>query len=101
MSENNNEVKKIELEEGEIMRLSVRKVDSEKGEYMTSFASNGPMQPMVKAIIQACEQFDLICLPAVVLEEIPAIAAICCMGPNLFAKKPEEGEKTEEGKGEK
>lgn len=94
MAENNKEIKKIELEEGEIMRLSVRVLDSEKGNYMSSFASNGPMQPMVEAIMQACEQFELVCLPAAVLEGIPAIAAICCVGPNPF-NEPEEGDATE------
>lgn len=96
----NNEVKKIELEEGEIMRLSVRMVNSEKGEYRTSFASNGPAEPMVHALMDACENFDMVCLPAVVLEGIPAIAAaICCFGgPNPF-NESEEGEEAEKGKG--
>ena len=100
MSENNTETKSIQLEENEIMRLSVRLVNSEKGEYMTSFASNGPAEPMVRALMDACENFDLVCVPAVVLEGIPAIAAAICYfgGPNPFSE-PEEGEKTEEGKG--
>lgn len=94
MAENNTETKSIQLEENEIMRLSVRMIDSEEGKYMSFFASNGPMQPMVEAIMQACEQFELVCLPAAVLEGIPAIAAICCVGPNPF-KEPEEGDATE------
>lgn len=94
MSEN----KKIELEENEIMRLSVRKIDSEKGDYRSSFASNGPSEPMVQALMQACEGFGLVCLPKKHVKTIRKIIATYMSGGNPFAE-PEEGEGTEEGTG--
>jgi len=63
MAENNNE-KKIELEEGEIMRISVRDFNPENGSYKISFASNGNagvMAEALKCILE--EEFDLTCVP--------------------------------------
>lgn len=95
----NTEQKSI-LEENEIMRLSLRKSESEEDGYILSLERNGPGEPMVQALMEACRQFDLVCLPAGVLGGIPAIAAICCVGRNPFAQ-PEEGDGTEEGPGNK
>lgn len=98
MAENNTETKSIRLEENEIMRLSVKKITEES--YQSQFASNGPMEPMVHALMDACKEFGLICLPEAVLEGIPAIAAICCVSRNPVVH-PEEGNGTEEGPGNK
>lgn len=98
----NNEDKKVTaesiLEEGEIMRLSVKKVDSPEGDYAIQFESNGPQGPMIQALSDTCKKFDLICIPDAMLGAIPAIAAICMLG-NPFAQDEEDegdGEKSEE-----
>ena len=96
----NNEAKSILLEANEIMQLSVRKNDSKEGDYVAYFDSNGPQVPMIRALMKTCKQFGMICLPADVLEGIPAIAAICCVGPSPF-EESEEGDAKGEDSGNK
>jgi len=91
MAENNNE-KKIELEEGEIMRISITCVDSEKGEYGVEFASNGKTEVMIQGLMKILdEEFDLMCVP----KEAMMGLAICipCYDEE---DKSEEDQNTEE-----
>lgn len=87
MAENNE--KKIELEEGEIMRISIRCVDSEEGKYETSFVSNGKAGAMVEGLMRILdEEFDLMCVPKGAVMGI----GICVCSPSDSDEEDEECE---------
>ena len=61
MAENNE--KKIELEEGEIMRMSVRNYDPETGNYELAVAMNGRTDVLLQAIMEVLkEDFGMQCV---------------------------------------
>ena len=63
MAENNNE-KKIQLEENEIMRISITCIDSEKEKYGVEFVSNGKEEIMIQGLMEILDkEFDLMCVP--------------------------------------
>ena len=85
------------LEKDEIMRLSVRVTDSEKGKYIVSLDRMGPKEPMVQALMYACQELNWICLPATVIGGIPAaIMSVHCVSENPSAP-PKDGDGTKEG----
>ena len=89
------------LEKDEIMRLSVRVTDSKEGKYIVSLDRMGPKEPMVQALMYACQELNLVCLPATVIGGIPAaIMNVHCVGRNPSAPS-KEGEGAEEGPGNK
>ena len=89
MAENNNE-KRIELEEGEIMRMSIRIDNSETGEYHVCFASNGDGGVIVQGIQNVLEkEFGLTCVP----KDARLGIAICIP---RYDEEDEEGEEAEE-----
>jgi len=92
MAENNNE-KKIELEENEIMRISIKCVDSEEGKYETSFLSNGNAGAMLQGLMRILdEEFDLMCVPKGAMMGL----AICIPRYDEDDEECEEDEKAEE-----
>lgn len=85
MAENNNE-KKIELEEGEIMRISVRNYDPETGNYSLAFAAHGNTGVMVHAILDVLkDEFGMECITG-----MPMMGLTICI--------PRYDEEDEEGK---
>ena len=88
MADNNE--KKIELEEGEIMRMSVRIHDPETGAYAIDFVSDGEPGVIVQAIERVMEQeFGLICVP----KDARLGIAICF--PHYEEDEDEESEENE------
>lgn len=59
----------IKLEEGEIMRISLRKQDSVEQPYICECVGDGPTEIMKETLMQILsEQFDMICIPKAVGE---------------------------------
>jgi len=57
----------IELEENEILRISIRKQDSVEQPYICECVADGPTEIMRDTLRQICaEQFDMICIPKAV-----------------------------------
>jgi len=72
MAENNNIEKEVELEENEIMRVSVKKIVEDENphlEIMCCVSKNGEDAPMIReALLQLCKQMGVmpgftICFP--------------------------------------
>jgi len=88
MAENNE--KKIELEEGEIMRISVRDYDPETGNYAVAFAANGNSGVMIHAILDILkDEFGVQCVTG-----MPMMGLTICIP--RYDEEDEEGEETEE-----
>ena len=57
----------IELEENEIMRISLRKQDSEERPYICECVMDGPTEIVQEALMQIMlQQFNMICIPKAV-----------------------------------